>query len=214
VTIERSEFKALIAGMILGDGCVYIQKAGKNACFKLQHGPKQKDYLLYKAEILKELTEVRLGETKPNGKKNPNVNYTAETRVHPLYTRIREIVYPKGKRTVNKIILSWLNEQGLAIWYMDDGSLIKSYRLNKGGNRIIYRRELFLNTCAFNLEEHQLLQTFFLERFGIKFDIKLTSKKSGFYRLRAGALEANKFIEIVKPYIVPSMEYKIDMQYQ
>lgn len=213
VIMKRSDFKGIIAGMMLGDGCISLS-GGKNAFVRIQHTKNQRDYLLHKSEFLKELTDVLEYEIKPSGLKNPYTQFAVKTRRHPFYTRCREIMYPSGKKVVNTTWLSWLDDQGLAIWYMDDGCLVKSYRHNKGGNRIIYRRELFLNTCGFTLEQNQLLISFLKERFGVNFQMKLTSKKTGYYRLKACASEANKFIEIVKPFIVPSMEYKLDMQYQ
>lgn len=198
---------------MLGDSSINLS-GGKNAFMRIQHTEKQKDYLEHKAKILEELTAVTISEIKPNGKKNPNTQYAARTRRHPFYTRCREIMYPGGKKEVSKTWLSWLTTEGLAIWYMDDGCLVKSYNYNKSGVRRIYRRELFLNTCGFTLEQNQLLKSFIKERYGVEFQLKLTSKKTGYWRLKATASEANKFIEIVKPYIVPSMEYKLDMEYQ
>jgi LAGLIDADG DNA endonuclease family len=199
--------------MLLGDGCLSLS-GGKNAFLRIQHTQTQKDYLYYKVNLLKGLCNFTIYKINPSGKKNPNTQYAFKSHRNPLYTKTRQIIYPGGKKTVNLDWLSWLNEHGLALWYMDDGCLIKSYRINKSGNRIIYRREIFLNTCSFTLEEHKLLKQFIKERFGVEFQIKLTSKKSGYYRLRAGAVEANKFIEIIKPWIVPCMKYKIKMEYQ
>lgn len=198
---------------MLGDGSINLS-GGKNAFLRIQHTEKQEEYLKQKAELLKHLTDVTVYEIKPNGKKNPNTQFACRTRRHPLYTRCRKIMYPKGIKTVTKTWLHWLDEQGLAIWFMDDGSLVKSYRNNKSGKRIIYRRQIYLSTCGFTLEENQLLVRYLKERFNLNFDIQLNSKKTGYYRLRCGANEANKLLEIVKPYVVPCMEYKTDMQYQ
>ena len=52
-TLTRQEIKSAIIGMILGDG--YLQKTGeKNARLRLEHGYKQKEYLLWKTEKLKQ----------------------------------------------------------------------------------------------------------------------------------------------------------------
>lgn len=213
VAVERSEFKGIIAGMILGDGCLSFS-GGKNAFLRIQHGEKQKEYLDYKVKILKQLTNVTTYTIKPSGKNNPYTQYACKTRRHPLYTRLRNIIYPKGKKEVSMTWLSWLNEQGLALWYMDDGSLVKRCSYDKIGARRIYGRLISLHTCSFSFEQNQLLQAFLVERFGLEFNIKLHSKKTGYYKLAAGAKTANKLFEIIEPYIVPCLKYKLDMQYQ
>lgn len=205
VATNRSELKGILAGMVLGDSTIALPKEGINAYMRIQHGLKAAEYLRYKAEILKQLTDVTVGDV---GGKYPGIY--ARTKNHPLYTRLRQMVYPEGKKTVTKTWLNWLTPQGLAIWYMDDGGLVKSYSTNKSGRRRIYRRQLFLHTCSFSLEENELLVSYIEKAFDIKFRIKKDGK---YYRLFMGAVEASRFLEIVKPYIVPCMEYKTDMEY-
>ena len=205
MVVNRSELKGIIAGMVLGDSTIALPKEGINAYMRIQHGLKAADYLRYKAEILKQLTGVIVGDV---GGKYPGIY--ARTKNHPLYTRIRKLAYPEGKKTVTSTWLSWLTPQGLAIWYMDDGSLDKAYSFNKSGRRRIYRRQIFLHTCSFSLEENELLVSFIEKTFNVKFRIKKDGK---YYRLFTGAVEGNKFLEIVKPYIVPCMRYKTEMEY-
>lgn len=206
MTIKRSELKGILAGMVLGDSSLCLPKQCKNAHMRIQHGLRATDYLHYKADILKNLTEVTISYI---GGKYPGI--TVRTRNHPLYTRLRELAYPQGKKIVSHTWVSWLTVHGLAIWYMDDGYLYKGYSVNKSGRRRIYRREITLSTCGFSLEENQFLAEFIKERFDIEFKVRKDGK---YYRLRMGAIESNKFLEIVKPYIVPCMEYKLNMEYE
>jgi hypothetical protein len=110
--------------------------------------------------------------------------------------------------------LQSLNEQGLAIWYMDDGHLCKSKNFNKSGIRRIYRREVKLSTCGFTKDENELLKNFLKQRFDLDFNLKLHSESSQLYLLNGGAATALKLFDIIGPYIVPSMMYKIDMEYR
>ena len=205
VVVNRSELKGILVGMVLGDSTIALPKEGINAYMRIQHGLRAADYLRHKAEILRQLTDVTVGDV---GGKYPGIY--ARTKNHPLYTRLRKLAYPEGKKVVTKTWLNWLTPQGLAIWYMDDGSLNKSYSINKSGRRRIFSRQLFLHTCSFSLEENELLVSFIEKTFDIKFRIKKNGK---YLRLNIGAVEANRFLEIVKPYIVPCMEYKTDMEY-
>jgi hypothetical protein len=206
VAIIRSELKGILAGMVLGDSTVAASTNPKNAYMRIQHGLRAAEYLRYKANILRELTDVTVGDV---GGKYPGIY--ARTKNHPIYGRLRELAYPGSKKTVSRTWANWLTVQGLAIWYMDDGCLSKSYSVNKGGRRRIYRRQIFLNTCSFTLEENLILVELIKERFGITFRAKRFGK---YCRLFIGATEANPFIKLVRPYIVPCMEYKLDMEYE
>jgi hypothetical protein len=212
VVASRAEFKGIIAGMMLGDGHIDNRKESKNSRLKIQHGIKQEGYLLYKAALLEQLTAVNIYRLPPRGKKNPNWNVVCQTRVHPLYTRARKIIYHNGIKSVTPTWLNWLDERGLAIWYMDDGSLMKRRTRNKSGRLRIYARTIRLNTCGFTLEENQLLQKYLKEKFDLSFRLICMSKK--YWALGAGAAIANKLFEIIRPYIVPCMEYKVDMEYE
>lgn len=206
VVATRSEIKGVIAGMVLGDGCVFFPKAGKNAYLRIQHGERQRDYLLYKATLLQELTGVTVTEI---GGKYPGL--ALRTASHPLFTRLRRLAYPTGTKTVSKTWLTWLTPQGLAIWYMDDGSISKQFSVNKSGRRRISRREVCLATCGFSYSDHKLLVEFIKERFGLEAKIKRDGR---YFRLRFGAVEANKLFDIIRPYVIPSLAYKLDMQYE
>lgn len=216
MSIDKAEFKGQLAGMLLGDAGVF-KSGGKNAYLTIQHTEKQKEYLLYKKAILENLTAVTMNEYKGGTyKKNPNTNYRIKTRRHPLYTRIRDIAYKNNRKQVNRTWLSWLTNEGLAFWYMDDGSLSKSRSYNKSGKYRIASRRIYLNTCDFSLEENELLCDFVEKRFGIKFYPNKAGEYQGrvYYRLVAGAQQANRFFDIIRPFIIPSMEYKLDMEYQ
>jgi hypothetical protein len=66
-----------------------------------------------------------------------------------------------------------------------------------------------LNTGV-SYEENVVIRDFFAEKYGVLFSIV---KNNACYRLRCGTKVAKQFIEIVRPFIIPSMRYKIDLQY-
>lgn len=85
-----------------------------------------------------------------------------------------------------------LNEQILAVWYMDDGSLCdKSY---------------YLNTQQFPEQEQLLLSRLLLRGFGLT---AKRDKDKRYYRLRFNVKESKKFVDLIRPYIIPSMAYKV-----
>lgn len=199
--------------MALGDA--YVAK-NKGTCYlSLNHGYKQKEYVLYKKKLLEMLTHTTYKEIPPRGGKNPNIEISLTTRTHPLYKRLHELFYVNGRRTVRKGILNWLTDEGIAIWYMDDGALTKSRKTLKNGKRIISNRTMWLHTCAFPIDEQMMIIDFFKKRYGIEFKLQKQSTfgEKVYYSLRCNAGNANKFFEIIAPYVVPSMAYKLDMEY-
>ena len=77
---------------------------------------------------------------------------------------------------------------------MDDGSLGQTSNFMK------------ICTCAFSEEEHDILVEWLKDKYAIK------SHKHTYsgYRVLVIDIDSRKdFVKIVKPYIVPSMEYKV-----
>ena len=95
--IIENDLKQLLIGSLLGDGSfVSVGKYAKNKCLSIAHSIKQKDYLLYKWNILNKYNLVPpIRESKVN-----NSRYTHEltecrlkTRLHPIFTEIRNLYY-------------------------------------------------------------------------------------------------------------------------
>ena len=94
---------------------------------------------------------------------------------------------------------------------MDDGNLnLHKNRFLKNGERTIRNRSITIATNCFSYEDHLEIKKWFGIRHGI--DAKIYKQRNG-YRTVFNATGSNKLIEIIRPYIIPSMYYKIDMQY-
>ena len=108
-----------------------------------------------------------------------------------------------GRKKISMKILNELNPLGLAVWWMDDGYLC-THKCNRYGR---------LCTECFNYEENILIQQYFKKRWSIDVDIKNEKNKYYFIRLNVTALK--KLIRIIYTYVVevPSMIYKIDLDY-
>ncbi len=189
--------------MILGDG--YIDN---DNYLSIQHGCKQLEYLQHKKDLL-ESNELKVSKTY-----NVSRKYCAERfncRMPEVLKHYKHHFYPNGNKTITRHLLNQLDKQGLAIWYMDDGCCVKQYKRGYGNGR-----HLRLCTNCFNLEEHQIMQNYF----EVVWDIKVTVQpckrrnKNLSYCLRITGDNARKFIELVKPYIIDSMKYKIDFEYK
>lgn len=198
--ILTKEQKSVIIGSLLGDGTMRIGKGAINANLKIEQGIEQKAYVMWKYKFLKPwvFTKPKLSyryDSKRN--KYPKSRWFRTIR-HPVLTEIYHQFYTSnGYLTGRKIIPSSLdlNPLTLAIWIMDDGS--------KTGNQID------ISTHSFQLQEIKLLQGILTSRYEINTRYREDSGRG--YRLFCASKEdTEKLTSVISPYIIPSMEYKIN----
>jgi len=84
---------------------------------------------------------------------------------------------------------------------MDDGSVSAKYRKGK-----VHAYELRLNTC-FSRDEDELIIRYFAEVWNLQFGL---NRSKGKWRLRMGTQQARRFAQLIAPYVIPTMRYKID----
>ena len=194
--IERN----IIIGSLIGDGTLSIYGRSKNACYRENTGPTQKEYRQWKVKMLEKLDF----KTKADG--------SIYSPSHPMYTNLYNLFYPNNKKILSKEGLNLLNHPiGLACLYMDDGSLIiNSYRNSKN---ITLFPQIVLCSQSFTKEENLLLKEHIQNTFNIEF--KLAKRKDGSnYILKINKNnEVYSFIDIVRPYVeqIPCMRYKVDV---
>lgn len=196
---------AFLYGCVIGDGNLYKQKRTKSIILKFTHCLKQKEYLEYKVNNLNRILQrfYKVSIINNNGYPGVKASLCDTKTFKPLY----KLFYPKGKKNiVNPEIINNLTPEALALWWMDDGclSMIKT----KGTNKI-RARQGFINTYL-PLEDNLYL----IELLNNKFNLNLKNiKDRKWNRIRLNTTDCKQLIEIVKPYIHPIFNYKIDMQY-
>jgi len=107
-------------------------------------------------------------------------------------------LFPKRKREdhghcktkITGNVLSLLGVLGLAVWYQDDGTLVK----NRDASRIY---------AKLPDEEAQLLVSWLQRLFGSEVAY---NERQGFVRIRGGAFQ--EFHKVIAPFVHPSMAYK------
>lgn len=198
----------LINAMLLGDGSLRTWKNCKHYAYSFGQIATHKDYVDWQANALEGLSKVtiRWYDTRidKNGV-NHQPHYKLETGVHPTFTLLYTRVYVNGRKSISLHDLKTFDAQCAAIWFMDDGYRLKSQFASHDGN-------VFLCTDNFSQSEVILLQKLLYEKFHIPFNvIRRGNRKDGtaMYRLKARNQYAERFCEIVAPYILPSFEYKL-----
>ncbi len=193
--------RSILIGMILGDGCCY-SKTNNNRLYygiTITHCTKQLEYLKHKSTLLENMFS---GDIKIRTHKN-GLDYIGHTidKGSKKFRLYRKLMYPNGKKKITRRMLDHLTPEGIAIWYMDDGSLCARRRNGK-----IVGFDLYISTYV-DKEENQIAINYFKEKWGVNFS---QGSNKGWYRLRCGTKEAKKFAEIITPYIIPSMAYKVN----
>jgi hypothetical protein len=189
--------RGLLLGMIFGDGYVKPGPSKKTASLVVKHSDKQASYVEHKADLVCSA----IGGARPNVRKIqnngfPGVRFAKTNKVFRLF---RKRLYCEGKKRISPYI-RWLTPHGLAIWYMDDGGL----GIKKRNGRI-HAVDLYLN-CHCDIVEAMAISAEIERKWSIKF---VPNINNGKYRLRCGTREARRFIEIIEPFIIDDMRYKI-----
>lgn len=189
----------LMIALLLGDGTI-----SSNYSFKLSHSEKQKEYLLWKIEILKNFG-IRTNGLKTyvsscGYNKDKIVYYTQLVKVSKFNRVLRRVFYKPKKYLGNIKLLNRLDALGLAIWYMDDGHI----NIRKTNNKI-HGFYIKISLC----EDEETVQNV-IEYFKQKWDISFYKfKEKSFYSICCGTAEGIKFINIIKNYVPECMKYKI-----
>ena len=190
----------LQVAMAIGDGYVDHINKSNVASLVVRHSTHQKEYSRYKFDLepIFWRYEPRIYNNSLNGKQF--LGYKLQSKNNQQLATIRNQLYPNNKKYISRSILDVLDPQGLAIWYMDDGCVDRPIDKNAMG---------ILNTYCNspNAEEELIIQTYFKDKWNIRTNI---NAGHGRHRIRFPHADFCKFVEIVKPYVIPSLEYKID----
>lgn len=207
IKCNSSELRGFVTGLILGDGM--IDKGVSKRAFEIKSI--NKDFIDYIQEFFKLTTPLKfyvkeIPEITKNGVHHKK-HYFLRISAHPYFNKLYNYFYDDFRhRKVYAKTLDWLNPIGLANWYMSDGYVCL---VGKTKN-YVYNRRMDICTDRYYKEDIGLI----IKKLKEKFDINCSMIKRGdFYRVRIKSDSYEKFINVVKPYIVPSMLYKLYLGY-
>lgn len=187
--------------MILGDGCIEQKERG-NYNISVSHKEASYDYLLWKGAIVNAVTNCSIKEqTIYGGFSEDHKLYRLRSSAHPWFTKVWNRIYGQlGRKCLDPMALSLLSPLGLAILYQDDGSI--HYSKQAGTNVLLHK------LCFSRFELEALAKTI-VDKFGLIFRINACNGKGFGFRLRLRAKDVDRFIELISPFVVPSMVYKV-----
>ena len=189
-----AEQLSIVNGSMLGDGCLHEAWPGtsKNYVFSKMHSVKQREYIEWVHQKMQPFTRnpVRLYV--------PTQSLRLRTIGHSTLTALRGIFYPNGKKILpNTIETIMADPLAVAVWFMDDGNAYTSYDITRGYH---------LNTQSFSEEENGEIVALFAKLWKIECTIQ---KNNGKHRIFVRSRSMNAFADLVRPFVLPSMKYKL-----
>ena len=193
--------KRVLVGLLLGDGCLVSPNDGKTYRLQIEYSLKQKNYVNWIYQVFKDWvrTPPRVIEKKIGDIAYRNYGFTTLSFAGLRFFG-QHFYDSKKRKRVPKIIKKLLTPEGLAVWFMDDGS--RKSKRHKTYN---------IHTLNFSQKDLRFLQKVLREKFKIKTRIHRQGKyKKMRWRIYVMSESAKRFREIIEPFVLPSFRYKLD----
>lgn len=191
----------LVYGSLLGDACLFRQQHRNHFTLKVffAHGQDQLAYLKHKKSVIGGCKIGSRPEGSNLGKQMFQFGYSNTQGLLP----VESIVSPKGHKEVNERWLQKLELPGIAYWYQDDASLVKT------GPKAASIRWY---TNSFSAEEIRLL-ILFIRQLGFS----SIGTSAGNYKPEQIIIvchryaDVARFIRKIKPFAIPCLSYKFQV---
>ena len=201
----NQEQKDVIVGSLLGDGNLQSFTKGKTWRYRVIQQANHKEYIQYKYKVLEPLcgTDLIYEEVFDKRSNTYKYRYSFNTRVNPCLKHYANLFYFFNTETgrfvknIPKTIEQILTPHALAICYQDDGGLKWKGHGNAG------------RLCVEAFTQDDILRL--MKAIGSLYNIKTTivpHNKS--FRIYIPENSALDFYELIRPYMVPCMLYKIE----
>lgn len=195
------DVEQVLLGSMFGDGSLYKPNKSGGVLFRETHCLKQKDYLLWKKEVLSKvliMKERYYSYTKKykNGKEKEINEIRITSLISPLLEKYYTQFYPICTHKIYSIeMLNKLKLLGLSVWYMDDGC---------------FNKRSYNASIALNRENVEFIKKWLKKKFDLDGNLNKHNKNNlNYFNLVFNKENTKKFFRIIHPYIRPSMNYKI-----
>lgn len=205
--ILNQEQKDILVGSLLGDGSLQTNTKGKTWRYRALHKADHKEYIEYKYRILSNLcgTGLLYQEFVERQRNSITRRFYFNTKVNPCLKFYGDLFYTFNAKTNQFVkgipitIEKLLTPRALAIFYQDDGAL----KWKNHGNAF--------RICTESFSKEDLNRFIKAIQKLYQIEMKLVSHKEG-YRIYIPAKSAISFINLIQPYVVPCMLYKVGIK--
>jgi len=206
--LTSSELKGYLTGLIYGDG--FIDGGVTKRAFEIKSI--NEDFILKIYSDLSSCSNFKISITEHPASFRGNVNrkkyWSLRISSHPYFAKKYHHFYDDYKhRICSTESMGWLNEAGLANWYMSDGYVC----LVGKRSGIIRDRRVDICTDRYSLETINKLVKMLKNKFNISSSL---NKRGNTYRIRIAKKSYEDFFNIIRPHIVDSMQYKLYLGYE
>lgn len=210
----RREDIGILVGMCYGDGYLNVRK-NKRGFWKsdlvIVHSIKQLEYLTWKHERLIKIfggknTIAMFDQFLPRTDKVYRMCRVSKSNSY--FRRLKHAIYKNGVKKFTRNTLNLLTPEGIAVWYMDDGHAGRNYNRDDKVSSVYSTISTYCSE-----KEARIICDYFIEKWGIEFrvgyDMTKRSNPEHSHIIRVNTHMTRRFVKLIKPYILPSMQYKI-----
>ncbi len=187
--------RSILTGMLLGDGHLEMQTGARTYRLKVEHSIRQREYVEWLYEQFKNLVhgQLYIRVKHLNGKQFASTGFT--TYSLGSFRFYGQQFYVGRKKIIPKMISKLLDPVALAIWFMDDGSFKSDHH-----------KTYIIHAIGYGKKDLELIKSVLEKKFGIEVGLHKQYER---WRLYVYSRSAEKFAQLIRPYIIPSMEYKL-----
>lgn len=201
--VLSADQEQLLLGTLLGDAHLKIsRKEGGYPAISLTHSKKQNGYFAWKVRNLGptigEWTH-EVERTSRVGNKNKADIYQSNRHV-TLWPMAELIRNGNREKVITRTWLDKINELGLAVWAMDDGSMKTNKVKTKSGNIWEGEGRFIFCTDGYTREEVEIISQWLTERWGFENHIQCPPS-TGKCRIIMTVQSTRDFLAIVSPYM-------------
>jgi ubiquinol-cytochrome c reductase cytochrome b subunit len=195
---HNKDVQDVLVGSLLGDASAQQRSGNTRICFRQAHS--HEEYLLWLHEFFatRSYCNPKIPEVKTRIDKEGNIRHHLRfnTWTYSSFNWIYDAFYPNKVKVVPDNIQELLSPLALAVWIMDDGS--------KAGNG------LNLATHCFSVPDIEKLLAA-LRNIGLVCTMHIADKSKEQYTIYISTQSQYVLRDLVLPYIVPSMLYKLGL---
>lgn len=188
--------RRLLVGLLLGDG--HLETAnGRTYRLRVEHSEEQKEYLFWLQKQFKDWTGGE--EIQPKVRADGRVSYELRTCYHSAFRFYAQQFYTNKKKHIPALLHKLITSEGLAIWFMDDGS-----------KKSTKHKTFVIHTLGYSHSDLFRVKNVFKQVFDL--EVSIHKQRNNTWRLYIPSKSADAFSEIVYKLMkhIPSMLYKLE----
>lgn len=201
---DKKELIKLLSYITMGDGGVYRTSNTSGARFIMNMVSKNEDYVNLCKDILENVTSCKITKVQKDG--NRQLQLRLESKVHPIFSDLRDRIYVGVYKSIDLHALKLLDYEALSFLYMSDGSLVKTLRESIGMKNPSY--DITLNMKRLSYGDLFILKKALKDKLDLEWNI---NKNGKYFYLRLRSKDIQKFIDGITPYICKSFLYKVTL---